>query len=228
MTNEPKERLAQAVRLRRRLMRLKQTELKDLGGPSHTTVGAIERGDWEALQDGTKASIEQALGWVDGSVDQVLAGGDPVEQVAPDVVGSRGQDGPSAADLESRFNSWLRRASLWPPGVDKSDPEAIEGAIRDLTRDLGDTETAVLQTENELEHGRLLLARYRSRVQEIDDTLRNLAVRLNEIRTSSNVNGPGSTEPAPSDELGAEEYPPLRSAAAERRAMDDKGRSDTQ
>lgn len=48
------------------------------------TLGAIERGDKTSYDPHTLATVEHALGWVPGSSENVLRGGEPIEGDATD------------------------------------------------------------------------------------------------------------------------------------------------
>lgn len=54
-------------------------QLADAAGFSDRLLGSVERGERGNYDDRTKARLERALGWAPGSVDVILAGGDPIE-----------------------------------------------------------------------------------------------------------------------------------------------------
>lgn len=66
-----------------------QKAVAESGGPSHTTLGKIERGVWRPSRgvDDTTEKLERAYRWAPGSIDSILSGGDPTplhgEQAAP-------------------------------------------------------------------------------------------------------------------------------------------------
>lgn len=70
-------RLADAVRDRRRELRMTQEDVRARGGPSTATLRQIERGSALDYRSGTTEPLEDAIGWRRGSVDTVLRGGDP-------------------------------------------------------------------------------------------------------------------------------------------------------
>lgn len=62
-----------------------QKSVDALGGPSHTTLGKIERAEWRPTRavDDTVEKLERAYQWQPGSVDAILAGGDPTPLDTP-------------------------------------------------------------------------------------------------------------------------------------------------
>ncbi|MGV2384200.1 MAG UNVERIFIED_CONTAM: helix-turn-helix transcriptional regulator [Thermobifida fusca] len=76
MTPTPHERLAQAVEARRGELGLSLREVAERAGITGETLRAVRRGSNEPSQL-TKRGIERALRWAPGSVDAILAGGDP-------------------------------------------------------------------------------------------------------------------------------------------------------
>lgn len=71
------DKLAEAVRHRRRLLKLTQAEVTKRGGPSIATVRGIETKRASRLSQRSRRALERALEWAPGSVDDVLAGGRP-------------------------------------------------------------------------------------------------------------------------------------------------------
>lgn len=84
INDEARERLARLVAERRKSISL---SVSGAARQAH-----IDRGTWTGVEKGTReteeynyASVERVLGWEPGSIDTVLAGGDPtVQQVVPD------------------------------------------------------------------------------------------------------------------------------------------------
>jgi|SRR5690606_7104785 len=76
MTPTPHERLAQAIEARRGELGLSLREVAERAGITGETLRAVRRGSNEPSQL-TKRGIERALRWAPGSVDAILAGGDP-------------------------------------------------------------------------------------------------------------------------------------------------------
>jgi DNA-binding XRE family transcriptional regulator len=64
--------------------RMTQEELADKAGVSVDTVQAIELGRRTTFRAATKNALETALGWKRGSIDAILAGGNPtVDDTVP-------------------------------------------------------------------------------------------------------------------------------------------------
>lgn len=74
MSNPDWENLGRAVVEARSRKRLTQNDVQARGGPSATLVRQIEKGQNDSISARTKSSLEQALGWVHGEVDRLLAG----------------------------------------------------------------------------------------------------------------------------------------------------------
>lgn len=79
---DPWRRLARAVATRRAELRLNQGDLHPRGGPSLATVQSIESARTDTYRQRTLVDLERALDWKSGSVDAVLAGGEPTPFVA--------------------------------------------------------------------------------------------------------------------------------------------------
>lgn len=71
-------RLGAAVTSARRTAGMSQQELAERIGTGRSSVQSIERGHEFAKITGTMRSVARELGWADGSIESVLAGGDPV------------------------------------------------------------------------------------------------------------------------------------------------------
>lgn len=71
------ERLAARVRARRKDLRMTQTQVDAMGGPSTKTMQQIEKASLSRLTTNTKRSLETALRWELNSVDRILEGGEP-------------------------------------------------------------------------------------------------------------------------------------------------------
>ena len=83
MTDEPRRRLANAVRSRRLALRLSQAQLAAEAGITERTVRLIEHADDADRTMSTMRGVAQALGWTPESLDLILAGQEPVEASAP-------------------------------------------------------------------------------------------------------------------------------------------------
>ncbi len=71
------EQLADEARLRRKQLKLTQTDVAERGGLSVATVRAVETNRSGRLSRRLRRSLERALEWQDGSVDAVLEGRSP-------------------------------------------------------------------------------------------------------------------------------------------------------
>lgn len=98
-------RLGAAVQGRRNRLGLTQEEITERGGPSHSTLRRLERGDPGPYQGRTLVSLEQALDWRSGTVQAILegtAGVDPTAWVDTSVMYRDGHNvlrgGPNALD----------------------------------------------------------------------------------------------------------------------------------
>lgn len=65
------------MRARRHQLRLSPYAVRLAGGPSRATLLKIETGQAASIKDDTKNRLERVLRWSFGSVDAVLAGGEP-------------------------------------------------------------------------------------------------------------------------------------------------------
>lgn len=74
----PAQRLGRLVRERRKSLKKTQVEIQEAGGPSTATLRLIEGGKHSDFRDGTGAALEGAIQWRPGSIDKILAGGDPI------------------------------------------------------------------------------------------------------------------------------------------------------
>lgn len=72
------EKLGEAVRARRHELGLTQADIREHGGPSPAIVGALENNRAAQLSPRMRRGLDQALQWEPGSVNAILAGGEPV------------------------------------------------------------------------------------------------------------------------------------------------------
>ena len=77
------ERLADEVRLRRKQLKLTQTDVAERGGLSVATVRAVETNRSGRLSRRLRRALERAIEWQDGSIDAVLDGSAPRVITAP-------------------------------------------------------------------------------------------------------------------------------------------------
>jgi transcriptional regulator with XRE-family HTH domain len=72
------KRLGEYVQRRRIALDWGRDELAARAHMSLRTVASVERGQNPRMRDTTQYAIEHVLGWAPGSVEAILAGGDPV------------------------------------------------------------------------------------------------------------------------------------------------------
>lgn len=75
-------RLGEHVLRRREDLGLTQPEVQAAGGPSTATMRLIERAERSSYRGSILRSLERALHWRTGSVEVILAGGDPISSDA--------------------------------------------------------------------------------------------------------------------------------------------------
>ena len=71
------DKLGDEVRRRRKLLKLTQADVAERGGPSIATIGALETNRADGLSRRSRRALERVIEWEPGSVDDVLAGGQP-------------------------------------------------------------------------------------------------------------------------------------------------------
>jgi hypothetical protein len=76
-SQEARERLTRAIEDRRDFLRIKWQDIAQRAVFSIATLGRVRRGEGELTAD-TKSGLEDALEWERGSVDAILAGGEPI------------------------------------------------------------------------------------------------------------------------------------------------------
>lgn len=72
------KRLASLARQRRDDLGLTQAELGQLAGTATQTVHRFEQGNKPTRHSSSWSKIERALGWLPGSIDAILDGGEPI------------------------------------------------------------------------------------------------------------------------------------------------------
>lgn len=87
------ERLGRLMNERRLDLTLKWQQIAQRAGITVTTLGAVRKGRNAPTAD-TKHGLERALQWASGSVDAILAGGDPTLLDLPE-----GEREPTISDL---------------------------------------------------------------------------------------------------------------------------------
>lgn len=84
---EAAQRLGRLVRQRRKQLGMTQADIQAAHGPSTATLRLIENGRHIDFRASTSDPLERILGWAPGSINSILAGGDPTlsvgEQPAP-------------------------------------------------------------------------------------------------------------------------------------------------
>lgn len=76
-TAQGRERLALAVKERRRQLKFRQEDVSQRGGPSKAILYQVENAVMENYHDNTIEALEVALRWKPGSVDDIIAGREP-------------------------------------------------------------------------------------------------------------------------------------------------------
>ena len=71
------QRLGDQVRDRRNAIGLKQHQAAERAGISLPVWGVVERAERTRYRKSTFRAVERALGWASGSVEAILAGGEP-------------------------------------------------------------------------------------------------------------------------------------------------------
>jgi transcriptional regulator with XRE-family HTH domain len=106
----PWERLGKYVVSRRVQLRYKTRQpFADALGISLRTLGDLETGRREKYEPNTIAALENALGWAAGSVDDIVAGGEPtLNPMRPDAANGATTTADNAADPDEA----LRRVML--------------------------------------------------------------------------------------------------------------------
>lgn len=147
MTADSLRALGERVRTRRSELGLSQLDAHAAGGPSNTTLTAIENGQAATISSGTLRKLDTALQWAPGSARRVLEGGEPTQ--APS---SRPVAHVAAGDPESVLHAMLAQvpgsylvgelARRLDGGDLKGDPRVVDLLARQ--KDANDAEDAVL------------------------------------------------------------------------------------
>lgn len=77
------DRLAGAIRERRKVLDMTQQQLADAAGVDRSTIKNLEGARTPKRLPSSIAAVEQALGWTSGSAQTVLAGGEPTIVIPP-------------------------------------------------------------------------------------------------------------------------------------------------
>lgn len=123
------ERVARAVVRRREDLGLSQSDLAHDGGVSIDRVSAIERATSTSYRSATLRAIERGLQWERGSIDVILAGGEPAEAQRRPTRSPRGDDFDSVIarirqnrERRERLVDLIRAARL-DPADDEEDSQ---------------------------------------------------------------------------------------------------------
>jgi hypothetical protein len=154
------ERLAEAVRDRRRVLKLTQPDVTERGGPSIGTIRGIETGRSGRLSQRSRRALERALEWERGSVDDVLAGRRPRPLGSADMASA----GPVARDavaverfavaqrvIEMKQTFARHREAMAGPAR-----EALEEEIRRSAREVEEAIIKMLPWLSDEERGRAI------------------------------------------------------------------------
>lgn len=140
------QRLAKYAARRRAELGLTQIEVAQRGPLSLDRVQAIEGGKSARYRLGTLVALERALGWTEGSVERILAGGEPnvaegtsVRFAAP----GSGKTEAYLANLVAPTDEELRRSGLKPETV-----EAILAMRRRIARAAAKGDETLIQRMN--------------------------------------------------------------------------------
>ncbi|MGW4126275.1 helix-turn-helix domain-containing protein [Nocardia sp. NPDC004711] len=77
MANNLVARLGTYIQARRHELGMSQIDLWKAGGPSNSTLTALESGSATSISTNTLRKLDHALGWEPGSGAKILAGGEP-------------------------------------------------------------------------------------------------------------------------------------------------------
>lgn len=77
------DRLGAHVKDRRDELGLTQAQVQERGGPSPASIRTLESGRAKSMSRSKRRDLERALEWRPGSVDEVLAGGEPAPATEP-------------------------------------------------------------------------------------------------------------------------------------------------
>jgi transcriptional regulator with XRE-family HTH domain len=126
LVTESWDRLAAAVRARRKALRLTQQELADSAGVNVMTIRNLEGLRQFSKMPGTIGKVERALGWEPGSAEAVADGGEPT--LVSESVNGRAPNVTGGADEASEIRGLPAgiRAAL-------SEGEHLAGDVIDLS-----------------------------------------------------------------------------------------------
>jgi hypothetical protein len=123
MTDWPREavaRLAAAVKERRDQLGLTQIQVWEAGGPSNSTLTAIEGASQSVISTATLRKLDTGLGWAPGTAVRILSGGD--HSVRLDIVPTDDLLAEIRRRIPDQREDWAGDWGDSPeePGVDRS------------------------------------------------------------------------------------------------------------
>lgn len=93
------DRLGAAVRLRRKQLKLTQSEVAERGGLSESTVRGVENNRLSQPHASTQRALERGLAWLPGSVEAILKGGAPrIQETGPSATPAERDTATAAGD----------------------------------------------------------------------------------------------------------------------------------
>lgn len=96
------DRLGERIRTRREALGLTQAQAASSGGVSLPVWGVLERAERDSYRTATYRAVERALGWSHGSVEAILAGGEPTIAGATLAPAWSAAEGVVSASTEAR------------------------------------------------------------------------------------------------------------------------------
>ncbi|KMS72634.1 hypothetical protein ACZ91_64825 [Streptomyces regensis] len=117
------ERLGRALAAAREDRGLTQVQVAGEIGVTRTPIQSIERGDKRKKATGTMRSMARLLGWADGSIEAVLAGGHPTLSGKPSPASPTEDPDSRPLELPPRITEELR------------DGQLLDSSVIDLTED---------------------------------------------------------------------------------------------
>ncbi|GAS92639.1 helix-turn-helix domain-containing protein [Mycolicibacterium brisbanense] len=136
------ERFGRIVLSRRIELGLTQEEVERNGGPTDTTLGKIENGEWTpGNRKTTLRKLDVGLRWRDGSAQRTLAGGHPENLTdvppRPSHVEPAPEDDPVVRLVDIVNANWLRAEAVVNQAMELDLPESFLHRIRSLVRGFG-------------------------------------------------------------------------------------------
>ena len=122
------EQLGDEVRLRRKQLKLTQTDVAERGGLSVATVRAVETNRSGRLSRRLRRALERAIEWQDGSVDAVLDGRHLVWSMPPAAAPHRQRD--TARATAERFAVAQRLVTMRQAFLEHRDHMSRPPALR--------------------------------------------------------------------------------------------------